>query len=133
MLAIEDATNSLVGNILTTKSVKLQTEYIGTRKTGVTLQGMSLYITESHLGFIFAGFGEVADVSSVKITTGIATGGNFEVMVTLTKKHFMDIPNILTCGRRSIYAVVEGGRHLRKSFKILPRKEADTKNPTIYK
>lgn len=108
---------------LITKSVRLQMEYMGTRRTKVTLHREPLYITENHFGFFFAKFREVVDISSVKSKVGIATG-DFEVTVTLTKKNFMDIPNVLICGSRPIY-VVEGChplcwscdtvRHLSKS------------------
>lgn len=46
--ATEDATKSMAGNILTTKSVRLQTEYMGTRKTKVTMHNIPLYIMEDH-------------------------------------------------------------------------------------
>lgn len=43
LLASEDAAMSLAGSILTTKSVRLQTEYLGTRKMKVILHGVPLY------------------------------------------------------------------------------------------
>lgn len=54
--------------------MRLQTEYMSITKTKVTFHGVPLYITENHLGFFFAKFGEVAGVSSVKSKAGIATG-----------------------------------------------------------
>lgn len=44
LLVTEDALKVLAGNILTTKSVRLQTEYMGIRKTNVTFHEASLYI-----------------------------------------------------------------------------------------
>lgn len=107
----EDAVKALTGNILATKSVRLQTEYMGTRKTNITFDGVSLYIGEDHLGFFFAKSREVAVVSSVKSKAGIATG-DFEIMITLTRNNFMDITNILTCGGRPISVDVEGRQFL---------------------
>lgn len=40
LLSTEDAEKSLANNILTTKSVGLHSEYMGTRKTKVTLLGV---------------------------------------------------------------------------------------------
>lgn len=100
LLTTEDAVKSLAGNILTTKSVRLQTEYMGIRKT------VALYITADHLRFSFAKFGEVADVWFVKSKADIATG-DFEIMATLSGKNFMDIPNVLICAGRPICVVVD--------------------------
>lgn len=44
LLATEDAVKALSGSILTTKFVRLQTDYLGMRKTKVTLHGVQLYI-----------------------------------------------------------------------------------------
>lgn len=40
---------------------------------------------------------------------GIATG-DVEIWVTVTRKNFMEIPNMLMCGGRPIYVIVEGPR-----------------------
>lgn len=66
-----------------------------------------MYITEDHLGYYVAKSGKVADVSSIKRKTGIATSDT-EIMFTLTMKIFVETPNVLTCGGHSIYVVVEG-------------------------
>lgn len=76
LLQTEDAEKPLGGNIITTKSVRLQTEYMGRRKTKVILHEVPLFISEAHLGFFYSKFGEVADVSAVKVRTGIATRDN---------------------------------------------------------
>lgn len=70
LLATKDSAKALAGNILTTKSVRLQTEYLGTRKTRVTLHGVPLFIMEDHLGFSFLKFGQINDVSAVKKQCG---------------------------------------------------------------
>lgn len=85
MLQTPDAAKSLAGNILTTKSVRFQTEYIGRRKSKVTLHGVPLFISEGHLGVFFSKFGEVADVSMVNGKTGNTTG-DIEIMVTGKRK-----------------------------------------------
>lgn len=72
-----------------TKTVRLQTEYMGARK--VILHGVALYISEEGLGFFFSQFEKVA---LSKSKGGIATG-EFEVMI--------NVINVL-------YIVVEGRR-----------------------
>lgn len=72
------------------------------------------------------------DVSSVKSKAGIVTG-EFAVMVPLTRKNFMDIPNVLSttdlsCGMSPTPPLVL--RYCTTSFKILPRKEAGTTKPS---
>lgn len=61
------------------------------------------------MGFFFSRCGVVSDVSIVNSKAGIATS-NVEVSLTVIRKNFMAIPNILTCRSRPIYVVVEGRR-----------------------
>lgn len=49
----EEAAKSLAGNILITKSVRLQSEYMGRRKIKATLHGVPLFISEYHLRYFF--------------------------------------------------------------------------------
>lgn len=60
-----------------------------------------------HLGYFFSQLGEVAEVSAVKGKNSIATG-DVDIFVTVDRKNFSDIPNILICGGQPIYVVVEG-------------------------
>lgn len=85
LLQIEDAAILLVDSILTMKRVRLQTEYMGQRKTKVTLHGVPVFISENHLGFFFSKFEEVAEVMAVKSKTDIATG-DVKIMLTVTRK-----------------------------------------------
>lgn len=57
LLATEDKAKKLTGSILTSKSVRLQTEYLGTRKTRITLHGGDL---GGPFRDIFAQYGQVA-------------------------------------------------------------------------
>lgn len=63
------------------------------------------------MGFFFSKFGEVHGISTVKSKAEITTS-DVEIMVTVNRKNFMDIPNVLICGGRKIYVVVEGWRPL---------------------
>lgn len=66
----------------------------------MTMHGVHLYISDNHLGFFFATFGEVSIVSPIKSKVGIATG-DVEIVVAVTRKNFIDIPNIMICERTS--------------------------------
>lgn len=59
------------------------------------------------MGFFFSKFGEVADVSAGNSKAAIAMG-DVEVRLTVNRKKFMKIANILTCASRPIYVSVEG-------------------------
>lgn len=69
LVNVEEA-KRLARSVLTTKTVRLQTEYMGTRCTKITLHGFSMDITEERLGAFFSQFGQVAAVAG---ETGIAT------------------------------------------------------------
>lgn len=56
LLATEEAVEALAGNVLTTKTLRLKTEYMGTRKTRITLHGVLMYISEDHLVAFFSDF-----------------------------------------------------------------------------
>lgn len=107
LLATEVAAKALAGGGDPHKSVKHQTEYLGTKKTKVPLHEVPLYISGDHLGFFFAKFrgSPIYHLSKA----GIATG-DVEIWVTVTRKNFMEIPNMLICGGRPIYVIVEGPR-----------------------
>lgn len=85
LLQIEDAAILLAGSILTMKIVRLQTDYMGQRKTKVTLHGVPVFISENHLGFFFSKFEEVAEVMAVKSKTDIATG-DVKIILTVPPK-----------------------------------------------
>lgn len=55
LLATEDKAKRLAGNIgrLTTKSVRLQSECMDTRKTRITLYGVPVVISDDHVGAFF--------------------------------------------------------------------------------
>lgn len=61
LLATSYEAKVLAGSIPTTKSVRLQTEYLGTRKTRVTLLRVPLIIEEGYLGAFFAHYGQVRE------------------------------------------------------------------------
>lgn len=83
----------------------LQTEYMSTQKTRITLHRVPMYITEDH----FADYGPVVGVYTIKTKWGIASS-DFEVLVTLTRPKFKVVPNIITFGCRNIFVIVDSCR-----------------------
>lgn len=61
-------------NILISKSVRLQTEYMGTWKTRITVPDVPMDMNEDRMRPFFAQYGQVNKVSAVMSKSGIATG-----------------------------------------------------------
>lgn len=97
----------LAGSILTSKTLRFQTEYMGTRNTKVTVHGVPVDITVDRIGAFFAQYGKVEEVSGVISKANIATG-NIVLQVTLIRRSFADIPNILVSREKRMLVVVEG-------------------------
>lgn len=98
----------LAGSLLIKKPVRLQTEYMGIRKTRVTLHGVFMNLTEEQLGILFSKFGEVG-MSQTQLQNCIATG-DYVLQITISRKNFMAIPDIISCCSRNIFVIVEGRR-----------------------
>lgn len=88
--------------VLATKRARLQTEYMGTRRTNITLHGVSMDITEERLG----AFRQVAEVEAATGKIGIATGDNV-FQVILRRKNYSQVPDILSYQGHNIFVVVE--------------------------
>lgn len=73
------------------KSVRMQTEYLGTRKTRFILHGVPFHIEEDYLGAFFARYRQVSEVERTRSRVGIVTVG-VALLITLTRKSFSDIP-----------------------------------------
>lgn len=65
-------------------------------------------ITEDHWGggFFFE-YGPAEEISTVRSKSGIATR-DVELMVTLTRNRFNEVPKVITCGGQNICVVVRG-------------------------
>lgn len=82
----------LIVNILITKSLRIQTKYMGTQVArGAQVHHRGL------LGVFFLEYEPVEEVSSVKHKEGITTS-NFKLMVILIWKRFNEVLNVLTYG-----------------------------------
>lgn len=109
LLAIEGAAKALTGNILTTKTLRPQTGYMGTQMTWIILYRVPMYTTDDHLETFFSDYGSVEGVSFIKSKSEIATS-DFEVLAALTQRRFNEIRIVITCDGRNIFVVVEGRR-----------------------
>lgn len=109
LLSSKQEAKQLAGSILSTYSLQLQTEYMRTRNTNITIHGVPVDISENRIGAFFAKFSQVDKVSAVRSKSGIATR-DIILQVVLTRQSFQDIPNILTCRFKKILVVVEGRR-----------------------
>lgn len=94
----------LTGTILTTKNLRLQTEYMGTRRTKVSVHEVPVDIKEDRMAAIFDKYGEVEEMLSVFSKAGFSTG-DIVLEVSLTRKTFADILNVLIIW---MLVVVEG-------------------------
>lgn len=71
------------------------------------MHGVPIDISEDRLGAFFAQYGKVEWVAGIVSKAGIATG-DVLIEITLTRKNFNDIPNIIMCRDRQMLVVVEG-------------------------
>lgn len=85
LLATDEEAKQLAGSTLATKSVRLQTEYIGTRRKKVTSM---VAINGNRLGALFC---QVRRGGGCLCKSEIATG-DFVLQVILTHKSFGEIP-----------------------------------------
>lgn len=53
LMKSEQEVKDLGGSVLTSKTLRLQIEYMGTRRTNVTVHGVPIDITEDRLGAFF--------------------------------------------------------------------------------
>lgn len=109
LLPTEQDAKQIAGNILTTKNLRLQTEYMDTRRTRITVHGVPVDVSTDRMGAYFSKFGSVEEVKAITGKSGIATG-DIELQVTITRSSFMEIPNVLLCRERRMLVVVEGRR-----------------------
>lgn len=65
LLQTEQQAKSLAGSILSTKNLRLQTEYMGTCRTKVTIHGVPIDISDDRIEAFFVKFGEVNEVKAL--------------------------------------------------------------------
>lgn len=69
---------------------------MGTCRTKVTILGVSVDISEDRMGSFFTKYSEVSEVKALMSKANIATG-DMELYITVNRKNFQEIPNILVC------------------------------------
>lgn len=72
LLVSKEEVKSLARIVLTMKAVRLQTKFMGTRKTQVILHAMLMYISEDHLEAFMVKYGCVQEMSAIKSQANIA-------------------------------------------------------------
>lgn len=80
--ATEQEAKQLARSILKSKAVRLQTEYMGTRKSKITIHRVPIDISKDRMGAFFSKYGQVDDVSTVISKSSIVIG-DFVLQVTL--------------------------------------------------
>lgn len=99
LLGTEQEAKQLARSVLSDTSIRLQTKYMGTRGTKLTVHGVPADICEEPMGAFFLNFGRVDEVNVPINKFGITTG-DMVLQVTLTRKAFWEISNILMCRER---------------------------------
>lgn len=74
LLGTEQEAKQLAGSVLSTASIRLQTEYMGTRRTKIIVHGVPVDICEDRMEAFFAKFGQIEEVNTPTSKAGIATG-----------------------------------------------------------
>lgn len=82
-LTSKEEARSLAGSILTTKSVRMQIEYMGIRRIKITLYGMTMDVEEDLVRLFFTNYGQVEEDIILQLTT--------------SHKCFLKIPDTLIC------------------------------------
>ena len=109
LLANKEEAQALAGLILATKTLRIQTEYMGTRKTKITLHGVPWLLEPKHMASYFACHGLVDKAYVIRRRSGLGST-DMEVLVTMNRQEYRDVPNIIMCGSHKIFVVVEGRR-----------------------
>lgn len=73
----------------------------------MTVHRIPVDIPDDRMGAFFTKFGEVNEVKALSSKAGIETG-DMEIQITLNRKDFQEIPNILVCRDWRMLVVVEG-------------------------
>lgn len=69
LLATEQQAKQFAGSVWATESLRLQTEYMDTRRTKITVHGVSVDISTDRVRAFFSNYGPVEGVTSVKSKT----------------------------------------------------------------
>lgn len=94
---------------MVTKALWLQTKYMGTLWTRVTLHSVPMDINKDHVEAFFASYGQVEEVTCILSKAGVPSR-DFAVQVILDRMKFNKIPDILMCRDRKIFVIIEGRR-----------------------
>lgn len=106
LLETGEAPKTFSRGILTSKTLRFQTEHMGTQKnTDYFTWGAYVYHWQP-FGAYFSSYRLLKWVYSIKSKSGITTS-DVEVLETLIRPKFNEVPNIITCCGRNTFVVVE--------------------------
>ena len=92
-----------------TKHFRLQPEYKGTRRLGVTICNVPAHITGEVLSAYLSAYGQVEEFHLLRSPAGTAYG-DYTFRLCLTRDGFKAIPETLISGDRQMIVMVEGRR-----------------------
>ena len=109
LLPTEDQAAKFAASNITTKHFRLQPEYKGTRRLGVTICNVPAHITGEVLAAYLSAYGQVEEFNLLRSPAGTAYG-DYTFRLCLTRDGFKAIPESLISGDRQMMVMVEGRR-----------------------
>ena len=104
----EDAEKIWLGD-WNTKHLRLHPEYMGRRKTQVTVHNVPFDISDDHLGGFFSQYGDVDEVSPVVRAKGFKDG-DYTIIISVDKKQFLALPDTIQYDEDTQLSVLVRGR-----------------------
>ena len=109
LLPTEDQAAKLAANNITTRCLRLQPEYRGTRRLNVTICNVPASFTGEVFTAYLSSYGQVEEYNLLRSPAGTAYG-DYAFRMCLTRDGFKAIPEILISGDRQMIVMVEGRR-----------------------
>lgn len=72
-------------------------------------------VEEENVGAFFTKYVQVEEVASVTCKASIVTG-DILLQVTMSRKYYLEIPDTLTCGSRTILVIVKSRQPHYRSY-----------------
>ena len=104
--SVEQAEKVASSNFMT-KFFRLQLEYLGTRRIRVTICNVLAFITGESLAAFLSAFGHMEEINLLRSAAGTSYG-DYVFRLSLTRKGFQAIPEIIISRERQMMVVMEG-------------------------
>ena len=109
LLPSTEQAEKVASSKIMTKFFRLQPEYLGTRRIGVTICNVPAFITEEMLAAFLCAFGRVEEINLLRSAAGTAYG-DYVLWLCLTWESFQAIPEMIIRWERQMMVFVEGRR-----------------------